>query len=116
MGMPDRVKLAACTGAKNAAGAWAALFTGAAGTNGANEATGARYARQQLTYTDAVDHIESNTVAIPVEDGSYPEGGVYDAETGGNFGFSGPFMFDGEPVTLTIAGGNGEINFQLNWQ
>lgn len=92
MGMPNATHQAAADGIK-ALGAYVALFTGAGGgTTGANEATGGSYTRKQTTWTSgATGVVNGTTQNIPVAAGTYTEGGIFSASTGGTFVGSAPF-------------------------
>lgn len=110
MAIPDSVKTQLCA-------SWTdydyiAVFTGLAGTNGANEATGGSYARVQTTYTS--DSKGKNTSAeknIKVAAGTYKEAGVFDAATTGNFGGSG--AFNGGDVTVSGSGASIDVVITL---
>jgi hypothetical protein len=67
-----------------ALGNWISLHTAAAGTTGANEATGGGYARQQSTpdTPDGVGDVNSPQVNLPCAAGTYAESGIWSTQTG----------------------------------
>lgn len=95
MGIPNATKQAAADGVKTRAGGsstWVSVHTAAAGTTGANEATGGGYARKQSVLTSgSTGSVTGSTVNVPVAAGTYVEGGMWDAVTAGNFVGSGAF-------------------------
>lgn len=106
MAIPDDTHKAACD-AVVALGDWVAVFDGAAGTTGANEATGGDYARQQTTFaTGAMDAgawvRTGSSVNVPVPAGTYVEAGLFSAETSGTFVGSDAFV--GGDVTVSGLG------------
>ncbi|AXH46865.1 head protein [Mycobacterium phage Aminay] len=92
MAIPNATHQAAADAIKNL-GNYVALFTGAGGgTNGANEATGGGYARQPTTWSSTGSGgVNGSQVAIPCAAGTYTEGGVFSAASGGTFVGSNPF-------------------------
>lgn len=110
MALPDATHKASCD-AVAALGNWIAVFTDAAGTTGANEASGGSYARKQTTYpTGAMVGSYwtrvGSTVNIPVPAGTYKEAGAFSAATAGTFVGSAPFD-DGD---VTVSGSGASIN------
>lgn len=103
MGIPNATHQAAAS-AIAALGAYIALFTGAGGgTTGANEATGGSYARQLTTWTAGTTGAETGSaVTIPCPAGSYTEGGIFSAASGGNF--VGSAAFTGGTVVVSGTG------------
>lgn len=106
MGIPDNTHKAAVD-AVAALGTYVGVFTGDAGTTGANEATGGGYARQQSTlatgsmsggYWTRV----GSQVIVPVAAGEYVQAGLFSASTGGTFIASDDFA--GGSVTVTGEG------------
>lgn len=82
---------------------WISVHTGAgAGTTGANEASGGSYARKQIPGGAWVPNGSGlntgGTVNVPVPPGTYTEGGIWSAASGGTFRGSGPF---GASVVVT---------------
>lgn len=92
MGMPNATKQAAADAMK-ALGSWIGLHTGAGGgTTGANEATGGGYTRQQTVWTSGTTGTVTGTKKnIPCAAGTYTEGSIWSAQSGGNFVGSAPF-------------------------
>lgn len=90
MAFPAASKEAAVVALPNRS--FASLHTGAAGTTGANEATGGSpaYARKAITWTDgSVDGSTTGSqVSFDVPAGTYVEIGFWSAATGGTFGGS----------------------------
>ena len=102
MGIPNATKQAAADAIK-ALGAWISVHTGAAGTTGANEASGGSYARQQTTWTSGSTGVVNGTaVTIPVAAATYVEGGVNSASTAGTF--VGSAAFAGGNVVVSGTG------------
>lgn len=92
MGIPAATHQTA-SNAVAALGNWISLHTAAAGTTGANEATGGGYGRRQSTPWTA-DGNGNNTgpqVNIPCAAGTYVEGGIWSASTAGTFVASNAF-------------------------
>ena len=88
-----------------AAARYVCVFTAAAGTTGANEATGGGYARAQTTFPTAAGGATTGSeVEISVAAGDYAEGGLSTAATGGTFRGSKPFT--GGTVSVTGTGGS----------
>ncbi|MDM2104328.1 hypothetical protein PP405_11635 [Mycobacteroides abscessus] len=94
MGIPNNTHQVA-SNAIAALGNWISLHTGAgAGTTGANEAAGGSYARQQPAGGWSPGTTGVNTAApvpIPCAAGTYTEGGIWSAQSGGTFVGSNPF-------------------------
>jgi hypothetical protein len=92
MGFPNVTKEAAIVGAKTANFGFASLHTAAAGTTGANEATGGSppYARKAITWTDGASDGSTvgSQVTFDVPAGTYVEIGFWSAATSGTFGGS----------------------------
>lgn len=88
MAFPNASKEAAVVALPNRA--YASIHTGAAGTTGANEASGGGYARQAITWTDGASDGSTvgSEVSFPVPAGTYVEIGFWSAATGGTFGGS----------------------------
>lgn len=102
MGIPNATKQAAVDAVK-ALGNWISLHTGAAGTTGANEATGGGYGRQQSTLTSgSTGTVSGSAVTIPCAAGTYVEGGVFSASTAGTF--VGSAAFSGGNVVVSGSG------------
>lgn len=110
MAIPNATKLAACQAAA-AIGKYLAVFTDAAGTTGANEATGGSYTRVLATETDAAASATLGPVSVPVPAGTYKEAGAFSAGTSGTFAGSGPFA-DGD---VEVSGANAKIDVTLIW-
>ena len=104
MSIPDSVK-------NDLADTWAAakyvaVFTGAAGTTGANEATGGGYARKATTFPSATGgSTQGSQVAISVAAGDYEEAGLFTAATSGTFRGSNAFTGG----TVSVSGTGAEI-------
>lgn len=94
MGIPNNTHQVA-SNAVAAMGNWIGLHTGAGGgTTGANEASGAPYARQQISGAWSPGTTGINTAApvpVPCAAGTYTEGSIWSAQTGGTFVGSNPF-------------------------
>lgn len=92
MAFPNVTKEAAVVAAKATNFAFASLHTGAAGTTGANEATGGSpaYARKAITWTDGASDGQTvgAQVTFDVPAGTYVEIGFWSAASGGTFGGS----------------------------
>ncbi|KLO25911.1 hypothetical protein ABW16_21625 [Mycolicibacter heraklionensis] len=102
MSIPDATHKAA-SDAIAALGRYISLHTSAAGTNGANEATGGSYARVQTTWTSGSNGTNSGSaVDINCAAGSYTEGGIFSASTSGTF--VGSAAFSGGTVTVSGTG------------
>ncbi|SRX93553.1 hypothetical protein MSP7336_01791 [Mycobacterium shimoidei] len=84
------------------------VFT-AASTTGDNEASGGGYTRKQAfsspTATSGV--CTGAEVNIPVPEGDYPEGGLFSASSGGDYGGSEPF--DGGTVHVSGTGASIDV-------
>lgn len=94
---------------------YVAVFTAAAGTTGANEASGGNYARQKTSYTP--NNAGKNTgteQTISVPSGKYPEAGVFDAATAGTFG--GSVDFAGGEVNVSGANASIDVTISLEIQ
>lgn len=91
MAFTNATKEAAVVAAKSTA-TFASLHTAAAGTTGANEATGGTptYARKAITWTDGASDgsTTGSQVTFDVPAGTYIEIGFWTAVTGGTFVFS----------------------------
>ncbi|MFV8242192.1 hypothetical protein [Mycolicibacterium peregrinum] len=87
---------------------WVSVHTGAGGgTTGANEAAGGSYARKQTTFTPNGSGVnQGSTVNIPLPAGTYTEGGLWSAVSGGTF--RGSVAFGGSSVI--ISGSNASID------
>jgi len=75
-------------------GTWITVFTAAGGTTGANEAILPQGRKQTVfpTATLAIPSVaQGSTVNIPVNSGTYTEGGIFSAASGGTFRGSEPF-------------------------
>lgn len=92
MGIPNATHQAA-SNAIATLGAYISLHTGAgAGTTGANEAAGGGYARKPTGWTpNATGRNNGSVVNIPAPPGTYTEGGIWSAVSGGTFVGSNPF-------------------------
>lgn len=102
MGIPVTTRQAAADAAA-AEGSWVSLHTAAAGTTGANEATGGGYARQQTSWTpDGTGSTTGASVVIACAAGTYTEAGIFSTVNGTGFAGSGPF--DGGDIVVTGAG------------
>lgn len=106
MALPDATHKASCD-AVVALGTWVSVYSSAAGTTGANEATGGSYARQQSTFaTGAISGgfwvRAGSLVNVPVAAGSYAEAGLNSAASGGTFVGSDSFV--GGTVTVSGTG------------
>lgn len=101
MSVADATKQASVNSTK-ALGNWISLHTGAAGTTGANEATGGGYTRVQTTFGSG-NPASGTPVNVPCAAGTYPEYGLWSAQTGGTF--VGSVAFTGGAVTVTAATG-----------
>lgn len=111
MGIPNAGKQAAIDGYKAFVGgesSWVSLHTGAgAGTTGANEASGGNYARKQSVLTSGTTGSWTGTqVNIPCAPGTYTEGGLWTALSGGVFGGSAPF----NSGSVIVSGAGASIN------
>lgn len=103
MGVPVSTRQAA-SNAVAALGRAISLHTGAGGgTNGANEATGGNYARQETVWTPTGTGSNNGVqVNIPCPPGTYTEGGIWSATSGGTFVGSSPFATG--PVIVSGSG------------
>lgn len=91
MAIPNATHQAAAT-AISALGNYISVHTAPAGTTGASEATGGSYVRLATTWTPGTTGIVTgSTVNIAVPAGTYVEGGIFNAATGGTFVGSGAF-------------------------
>lgn len=86
MAFTNAAKEAAIQAVKSGA-THASLHTGAAGTTGANEATGGAYARKAITWTDGASDgsTTGSQVTFDVPAGTYVEIGFWTAATAGTF-------------------------------
>lgn len=102
MGIPNATKQAAADAVK-ALGAYVSAHTAAAGTTGANEATGGGYGRQLSTLTSGTTGaVTGSQVTVPVAAGTYVEGGLNSASTAGTF--VGSAAFAGGNVVVSGSG------------
>jgi hypothetical protein len=107
MGIPNATHQAAADGIK-ALGTWISLHTAAAGTTGANEATGGGYARKQTTWTSgSTGTVAGTLVNIPCAAGTYVEGGIWSALTAGTF--VGSNAFSGGNVVVSGTGASIDV-------
>lgn len=94
-------------------GKYISVHTGAAGTTGANEASGGGYARQLTTTTSGSDGTTTGSqVEIPVAAGTYVEGGVYSAATSGSFRGSKAFT----QGNVEVSGTGASIKVTPTWK
>lgn len=109
MGIPDNTKQTA-SNAVAGMGNWFAVFVSpGGGVNGANEVSGGNYGRRQGVWTPGTDGTNSsNTVNIPLPEGTYTEGGVFSAQTGGTF--VGSDVFAGGSVYVQGFGASIDLN------
>jgi hypothetical protein len=108
MSIPNST-LQAAANAMAALGTAIAVFTAAAGTTGANEASGGGYARQNTTWTDGTTGVVTGSqVEIDVAAGTYVEGGYFSALTGGTF--NGSAAFSGGSVEVSGTGASINVN------
>ena len=96
MALPDATHKASCD-AVVALGNYISVHSLAAGTTGANEATGGSYARQQSTFaTGSMSGgywvRTGGAVTIPVAAGTYKEAGIWSAVSAGTFVGSAAFV------------------------
>lgn len=115
MAIPDATHKAACD-AVVALGAYVSVHSGAAGTTGANEATGGSYARQLAAFpTGSMSGgywtRQAPAVNVPVAAGTYPETGLWSAASSGTFVASTPFV--GGDVTVAGTGASITITFSV---
>lgn len=107
MAIPDATHQAG-SNAIAALGAKISLHTGAAGTNGANEASGGGYGRQTTTWTPGSTGVNTGSaVNIPCAAGTYVEGGIWSLASGGTFVGSAAFtngdvIVSGTGATVTV--------------
>ncbi|ALA48569.1 minor tail protein [Mycobacterium phage PopTart] len=102
MGIPNATHKAA-SDAIAALGDWISVHTGAAGTTGANEATGGGYAREQTSWTSGSTGTNTgDEVEISVAAGTYVEGGIWSASSSGTF--VGSEAFDDGDVEVSGTG------------
>lgn len=107
MGIPNATHQAA-SNAIAALGSWISVHTSDAGTTGANEASGGSYARKQTTWTPGSTGTNTGTeVNIPVAAGTYVEGGIWSAASGGTF--VGSAAFAGGSVVVSGSGASIDI-------
>lgn len=89
-----------------------AVFSSAS-TTGNNEATGGGYARAQGTPGTAnAGAVAFGQVEIPVAAGSYAEGGLFSAASGGNYG--GSHGFSGGTVSVSGTGASIKVTVNLS--
>jgi hypothetical protein len=75
-----------------ALGSYVSLHTAAAGTTGANEASGGGYARVQTTWTAGTTGVDTGSaVNVSCAAGTYTEGGLWATSTAGTFRSSAAF-------------------------
>lgn len=111
MGLPNATHQASADAVK-ALGSWIAVYTAAAGTTGANEATGGSYARQQTTWTSGTTGVvNGSAVIVPVPAGTYVEAGINSAVTAGTF--VGSAAFTGGNVTVSGSGASITVTPQI---
>ena len=107
MGIPNPTHQAA-SNAIAALGTWISLHTAAAGTTGASEATGGGYARKQTTWTPGTTGVNTGSeVNIPCAAGTYVEGGIFSAVSGGTF--VGSAAFGGGNVVVSGTGASIDV-------
>lgn len=106
MAFPNQAKEDAILAVKSGV-THASLHTAAAGTTGANEATGGSpaYARKAITFTDgsADGSTVGSQVTFDVPAGTYVEIGFWTAATGGTFKGSVPLQSN------AVLGGQGQV-------
>ncbi|QBP31702.1 minor tail protein [Mycobacterium phage Piper2020] len=102
MGIPNATHKAA-SDAIAALGAFISVHTAAAGTTGANEATGGGYVRQETIWTSGPSGTNTGSeVEVPVPAGTFVEGGIWSASTSGTF--VGSEAFDDGDVEVSGTG------------
>ena len=102
MGIPNATHQAASNAIANL-GAYISLHTAAAGTTGANEATGGSYARVQTTWSAGSTGTNTGSVVnISCAAGTYVEGGIWSLVSGGTF--VGSAAFTGGNVIVSGTG------------
>ncbi len=102
MAIPNGTRQAA-SNAMAALGSWISVHTGAAGTTGTAEATGGGYGRRQTAWTPNGSGANNGSeVNIPVAAGTYVEGGIWSAASGGTF--VGSAAFGGGNVVVSGTG------------
>lgn len=107
MGIPNATHQAA-SNAIAALGNWISVHTSDAGTTGDNEASGGGYTRKQTTWTPGSTGTNTGTeVNIPVPAGTYVEGGIWSAASGGTF--VGSAAFAGGSVVVSGSGASIDI-------
>ncbi|AVR77311.1 hypothetical protein SEA_GANDALPH_21 [Mycobacterium phage Gandalph] len=107
MGIPNATHKAA-SDAIAALGTYISVHTGAAGTTGTNEATGGGYARQATTWSSGSSGTNTgDEVTIPVAAGTYVEGGIWSAASGGTF--VGSAAFDDGNVEVSGTGASIDV-------
>ncbi|HEX7123224.1 MAG TPA: hypothetical protein VF178_12685 [Gemmatimonadaceae bacterium] len=75
------------------AAVYVSLHSADPGETGANEASGAGYARQAVTFAAAADGTSASNAVVEFSDmpaGTWTHVGLWDAPTGGNFLWGGP--------------------------
>lgn len=107
MGIPNTTRQASAN-AVAALGNWISVHTGAgAGTNGDNETSGSGYSRRQTGWTPTGTGGNTGSVVnIPVGPGTFTEGGIWSAQTGG--AFVGSDSFTGGDII--VSGGGASID------
>lgn len=113
MGVPNPTHQASADAVK-ALGSWICIFTSAAGTTGANEASGGGYTRAQTTWTSGTTGVvNGSAVNILVPAGTYAEAGINSA--GGTSGgtFVGSAAFTGGTVSVSGVGASITVTPQI---
>jgi hypothetical protein len=96
-----------------ARGKYISVHTAAAGTTGANEATGGGYSRVLTTTTSGSNGVVTGTqVEIFVAPGTYVEGGANSASTGGSFRGSKAFT----QGNVEVSGVGASIKVTPSWK
>ena len=102
MGIPAGTHQAA-SNAIAALGEWISIHTGPGGTTGASEASGGGYERGKTTWTPGSSGDNTGAmVNISCAAGTYKEGGIWSAKTGGTF--VGSAAFSGGDVVVSGSG------------
>jgi len=111
VGIPNTTHQASAN-AVYALGAYISLHTAAAGTTGANEATGGGYARVQTTWTPGTTGVvNGSSVSISCAAGTYVESGIFSTSTSGTF--VGSTTFTGGNVTVSGTGASITVTPQI---
>lgn len=111
MGIPDATHKASAD-AVVALGSYVAVFTGDAGTTGANETSGGSYSRKLCTFatgsmSGGLWVRAGSQVNVPVAAGTYVQAGLLSASTSGTFVASDNFA--GGSVTVAGTGASIDI-------